>query len=540
MPFDGLLIHHLNQELNTKIVGLKVDKINQPHRNTFTFGFHKKTLLISVEPSMSYYSLTNNRFKNPDQPPMFCMLLRKHLLGATLLSVEQVGADRTVYFRFDATHNFERTKRTLVVEAMGRHANIALLDEDNVIIDSIKRSSIDARGTLPGLPFSPFLDGRKNPLEARHINEPTMYHGLSKIAIKYLSDFPEELRGTEKKGYIAWINGAPVDYYFSKPALLHFFSDATVKEYPGISEALDTYYFSALQTLKIKQSAHSTRATVVSRMEKLTSKLGKLRDELQVAEAAEQFKRLGDLIMSNVHAIKEGSNRAIVLDYAQDPPAEIELKLDTKLTAVQNAQKYYAKYKKAMSAQKYIREQIAHTETDIEYLASTLVLLDHATNEEDLAQIKEELAETGFLAKGKQSKTEKSAGKVRSVKKNLMAGISKYRTPSGMELWVGRSNTANDQLTMKLASNADTWLHASKIPGSHCIIRTEGKEPTDEDIAYAAGICAYFSKGKQSPKVDVDYCLVKYVKKPPGSRPGAVIYSHFKTVYITPRNPEEL
>lgn len=540
MPFDGLLIHHLNQELNREIVGLKVDKINQPHRNTFTFGFHKKTLLISVEPSMSYYSLTNNRFKNPDQPPMFCMLLRKHLLGATLLSIDQVGADRTVYFRFDATHNFEKTKRTLVVEAMGRHANIALLDENNVIIDSIKRSSIDARGTLPGLEFIPFLDERKNPLETRMIDDPTAYHGLSKIAIKYLSDFPEGLRGTEEKGYIAWVEGAPADYYFNKAALKHFFLDSSVKEYSGISEALDAYYFSALHALKIRQSAHSTRSSVISRIEKLTSKLGKLRDELLVAEAADRYKNLGDLIMSNVHIIKEGSNRAMVIDYSQNPPAEVELKLDTKLSAVQNAQKYYAKYKKLISAQKYIGVQIEHTERDIEYLGSTLVLLDHATSEDDLMQIKEELSETGFLTKNKHGKTEKANSKTRIQKKNQMAGISKYQTPSGFALWVGRSNTANDQLTMKLASNADTWLHASKIPGSHCVIRTEGKEPSDEDIAYAASICAYFSKGKQSPKVDVDYCLVKHVKKPPGSRPGGVIYSQFKTIYIAPRNPEEL
>lgn len=540
MPFDGLLIHHLNEELKSEIVGLKVDKINQPHRNTFVFGFHKKNLLISVEPSMSYYSLTNNRFKNPDQPPMFCMLLRKHLLGATLLSIEQVGADRTVYFQFDATHNFERTKRTLVVEAMGRHANIALLDEEGVIIDSIKRSSIDARGTLPGLPFVPFQDDRKNPFESADIDDPARYHGLSKIAIKYLSDFPQGLRGREENGYIVWSDGAPVDYYFSKPALLHFFADAAVKEYPSISDALDAYYFSALHTLKIKQSAHSTRTSVVSRIDKLTSKLGKLREELQAAEAAERFKHLGDMIMSNVHAIRDGSNRAIVTDYATEPPSQVEIKLDTKLSAVQNAQKYYAKYKKAVSAQTYIGEQIRNTEQDIEYLSSTLVLLDHASSEEDLSQIKEELAETGFLTKNKHIKTEKPSSKGRAQKKNLMAGISKYRTPSGMELWVGRSNTANDQLTMKLASNADTWLHASKIPGSHCVIRTEGKEPSDEDIAYAAGICAYFSKGKQSPKVDVDYCLVKYVKKPPGSRPGAVTYSQFKTIYIAPRNPEEL
>ncbi len=583
MGFDGLFVRALTLELRS-LIGLRVDKINQPQRGAFVFSFRGKNLLISVESNAAYLAMTKKKWDNPLSPPAFCMLLRKYLLNSTLLDIRQEGVDRTIYFVFSSVSStFEKTERTLVVEAMGRHANLLLLDEDQKIIDCIKRSALDARQALPGLTYTPFSDTRKNILEEdlSKLDEDTNflkeYQGFSKLSATYASSFPENVdtlvnpsqnqpsqlddssptesswEGSNNlkcpetsalRGYTCENEDGIKDFYFIKDALALYHDGLTIKEYPTLSEAASAFYMRSLSKVNLKRVSEGLGKTIKSRIAKLNGKLGKQRMELEATKKASHFKKCGDLILSNATIIEEGSSRAVLTDYEQfieseNDFAKIEVNLDTQLSATDNAEKYYKKYKKALSAKTFIAKQIKQTESDIKYLEETAVLLENSETEAEVKAIMEELENAGFIKRHKKNEKRKKSGK--NKKTTAKQGVTlnnlnvhHFKLSSGKQLLVGRSNLANDELTMKYASNSDTWLHTNSLPGSHCIIRNEGTEPSDQDLLEASQIAAYYSKARNSSKVPVDYCLVKYVKKIPHAKPGMVTYDNFKTVIVDP------
>lgn len=550
MGFDGLFMRVLLQELREELVGLKIEKINQPQRGAFVFSFRGKQLLISVEPSAAYLSLTSQKMPNPQEPPMFCMLLRKYLLGAALTDIRQEQVDRTAYFVFSALNSaFEMTERTLVAEIMGRHANLLLLDENRRIIDCIKRSALDSRQALPGLIYEPFSDPRKNIFIAgreedggknARIDENTPilkeYQGFSKLSAEYVSSFPERQDdllspASPVRGYTcADRDGTVLDFYYLPEALMQKYPGCDVTEYSQLSEATNAFFMRSLHAIQLKKIAGDLKKTLSSRLERIEGKIEKMQNELEIAKHSDHYRTYGDILLANAFHIPQGANPAQLVDFEGK---DIEIPMDTRLSVTENAQKYYFKYKKSVSAVQNIAIQIAEARADREYLAHALVMADHAENEEDIRELRKELEEYGFVSK-KENPSGKAKGKVpKNGKPHLH--VHRYVLSSGKSLLIGRSNTANDTLTMKYASNSDYWLHTNTIPGSHCIIRCEGEEPTDADLEEAARAAAYYSKARESSKVAVDYCRVRFVKKIPGAKPGMVTYSNFKTVFVDPK-----
>lgn len=532
-------------ELRRELVGLKVEKINQPQRGAFVFTLKNKQLLISVEPSASYVALTDSKMANPAEPPMFCMLLRKYLSGAVLTDIRQDGCDRTIYFVFSALNSsFEQTERTLVAEIMGRHANLLLIDEEGKIIDCIKRASLDSRQALPGLEYEAFSDDRKNILDLASCDADTNFlkefQGFSKLSALYASAYRDKLDALLCKrddyvprGYTcAGEDGSILDFYFLKEALEAAYPQAVITEYKNLSEATNAFYMRSLKAIRLKKISQEIKKTVGSRLERIHGKISKMKAELENAKNSEHLRHFGDLLLAYAHEIGSGSNKAKLADF---DGGEVEIPLDTRLSATENAQKYYHKYKKSLSAVKNLEIQIAEASEDAEFLATSVVMLDLAESEQDIEEVRKELEQSGFLKKSAgRDERKKNHRKQKTTRKEIL--VHKFILSSGRTLLVGKSNTANDELTMKYASNSDTWLHTNTIPGSHCIIRCEGQEPTDREIEEAAKIAAYYSKARTSSKVPVDYCKVKHIKKPPGAKAGMVIYTNFKTVLVDPDN----
>ncbi|MDO4754238.1 MAG: NFACT family protein [Bacillota bacterium] len=569
MAYDGLFLRAMIAELKNQLIGLKIDKINQPQRGAFVFTFKNRNLLISVEPSAAYIALTESKIPNPAEPPMFCMLLRKYLSGATLTDIRQEGCDRTVYFVFSALNaSFEHTERTLVAEVMGRHANLLLLDERQTIIDCIKRAALDARQALPGLEYEPFQDTRKNILDlfseghavnqraaqdttqgtardigqnvADDINYLREYQGFSKISALYAASradhimkllFPKQ-SGLHVKGYTcADRDGTILDFYYLREVLKENYPDADIKEYETLSEATNAFYMRSLNAIRLKKISQDLKRTVSSRLDRINGKIVKMQAELEDARHAEHFKHMGDLILAHAYHIPEGTSRTRLLDFEGK---EIEVTLDTRLTATENAQKYYQKYKKSISATKKIAEQIEGAVADADFLASAVVMLENAENEQDIEEIRAELQHTGFISRHQDHKSDAKKHKLKDKKTKKRLNVHTFTLSGGKTLLVGRSNTANDELTMRFASNSDTWLHTNTIHGSHCIIRCEGEEASEQDILEAAKVAAYYSKARHSAKVPVDYCKVRHIKKPSGARAGMVTYTNFKTILVDP------
>lgn len=575
-------------ELKRELIGLRIDRITQPQRGAFVFSLRNRHLLISVEPSAAYLALTDQKFSNPPEPPMFCMLLRKYLLGATLTDIRQEGCDRTAYFVFSALNSaFEHVERTLVAEVMGRHANLLLLDESGNIIDCIKRAALDARQALPGLPYEPFSDSRANILSADrsvlHADTPFLkeYQGFSKLSARFAASHPDRLsallgsesgqrgddggegdgqnagaiKGAEQnderkesdakesgrkvRGYTAAdAEGTVLDFYHVREALEEMYPGAVIREHESLSDATNAYYMRSLQAVKRKKLTQDFKKVLTSKLTRIEGKIDKMTEELEAARNSEHLRNAGDLLLTHAHAIREGDSKAILTDYEGKA---VEIALDTRLSPTENAQRYYRRYKKSVSAVRHISEQLKDAHSDAEYLSHAIVMLDQAESEGDIDEIRKELEDAGFIGAhhdGKNTKSDRAGGgrgrKKGANKTKTPLNVHRYRLSSGKTLLIGKSNTANDELTMKYASNSDIWLHTNTIPGSHCIIRCEGKEADNRDLEEAARAAAYFSKARQSSKVAVDYCRVKDVKKPPGARPGMVIYANFKTVIVDP------
>lgn len=553
MSFDGVFTHAMVRELKEQLVTGRISKIHQPYENEVVLVIRaqgkNRRLLLSAHPSYARIQLTEIAYNNPDNPPNFVMMLRKHLEGAILEDIHQVENDRVVHFTFTKRDELGDLQNiVLIVELMGRHSTIVLLNKQTgKILDAIKHighSQNTYRSILPGSDYiEPPKQEQLNPFHASKEQVFTILSTAETLDGRYLQqnfqglgrDTAEELafrfleRQNEKMG--VWNDfwqmiqeqltptiGIKNNKEFFAPLVFDTFEETMT--YESLSQLLDTYYGEKAEKDRVKQLGNELIRKVENEIKRNQTKLAKREKTLRDSESAEDFRRDGELLTTFMAQVPRGAERVELENYYEENHP-ITIKLNPALTPNQNAQKYFQKYQKLKNAVKLIYDQIAEAKEEIAYLESVLAQLEIA-GPMDIEVIKEELIASGYL---KQKRNKKN-------RKQSPSKPERFIASDGTEILVGKNNLQNDQLTLKQARKTDIWLHAKNIPGSHVIIKND--EPSEETLLEAAELAAYFSKFRQSAQVPVDYVAVKHVHKPNGAKPGFVIYENQKTLFVTP------
>lgn len=576
MPLDAFCLAAITEELSSSIIGSKIDKIHQPESDVIILSLRglreNNKLLISVGGSDARIHLSSHKFDNPSSPAMFCMLLRKHLLGARVTDIIQPPSERVVELVLQTRDALSVvSEKRLIVELIVRKANIVLVSDEQIIIDCLRRTGVDSnteRSVLPGLRYrAPTKQEDKvNPLEIDQLRYEGLYNrsetvsvekwllncftGLSPLLCrelafraygdievrldaitdngKSLSDeffsMMEAIRARAFKPFLLLDDEeTPHDFSFTK--IRHLESAFISVQKPNFGELLDEFYTRKQKLLRLKQKSGATLKTVKTTRDRIVRKIASQKAELEESADKDYFRECGDIIAANFHLMKKGMSSLEAQDFFSQNTEMRVIKLDPLKTPQQNAEWYYKRYSKAKKAEKYLAMHIANGEKELEYLESVLTAMSYAEGERDLEGIREELVQSGYL------KTT-SAKQNRTKPKELP--VMKFLSSSGFMILAGRNNMQNDMIRQKHAQRHDIWLHSQKIQGSHVFIICDGKEPDERTLTEAATIAGYFSSARDETKIPVDYTQVKYVKKPAGSKPGAVIYSNQKTVYITP------
>ncbi len=568
MALDGITACALAYELDSMLCGGRIDKIHQPERSEIVMTVRNNgenyRLLLCANPSFPRVHLTEVSKENPINPPMFCMLLRKHLTSGKIVGVRQHELERIIIFDIESHDELGvLCEKRLIIEIMGKHSNIILVNADGKIIDSIFHVDITmsrVRQVVPGLMYAlPPDNGKVNPLSlsddeiASHFDidicaVPKMmvntFMGISPMmaeecminattpsdACKNFINLVNKLKSRDFHYAILYdaLEKKPRDF---AAVSIHQYGDAYVsEECDYISEALDLFYVRKAKAESMKQKSAFLEKLVSNHLDRCYKKLQIQAETLAKAENKDIYRIKGDLITANIYRIKKGDREITLENFYENPPSEIKIALREDLTPSQNAAKYYAKYNKLKTAEVECARQKELNLAEIDYLESVYQALMDAENGADIAEIKDELTEEGYIRAHGRSKQ----------KKNAASKPMEFVTPDGISVLVGKNNKQNDYLTLKLARSTDIWLHTKNIHGSHAIIKTGGEDVPDSTIIAAACICAYYSKGRCGENVPVDYTFVKYVKKPSGAKPGMVIYTDNKTVYVTPDEEEIL
>lgn len=559
MSFDGLFTKAMVDELTRTLKGGRINKVHQPYKNEVILtiranGVNQK-LLFSAHPSYARVQLTNEAYENPSEPPMFCMLLRKHIEGYILEDVYQVENDRMIIFEIKGRNEIgDVSYKQLIVEIMGRHSNIVLVDKTrNIILDSVKHVSFAVnshRAILPGQPYiyppeqnkqNPFLAVEDDVLRKVDFNSGKLDRQLVEHFAGTSPLFAKEVifqsgianRTTVPKTFIKLIDkikrGAiePSILSTGNKEVFYLFPlehvQGEVKSFSTLSEMLDRFYFGKAERDRVKQQGNDIERLIINEKEKNEKKIEKLENTLREAEKAEQLQRFGELLTANLYAAKKGMKEIEVIDYYDEMGGTVAILLDPRKTPSENAQKYFSKYQKAKNSVSIVIEQIEKAREEVFYFENLLQQVQSASPK-DIQEIREELIEGGYI----RDRKKRNAKKISNAKPIL----DHYLSSDGTELIVGKNNKQNDYLTNKLAARDEIWLHTKDIPGSHVVIRS--KDPSEGTIHEAANLAAYFSKARNSSSVPVDYTKVRYVKKPNGAKPGFVIYDNQQTVYVTP------
>ena len=570
MPLDAICLRAVLNELRPKLIGARIDKVQQPARDQIVLLLRGNLrLLLNAGANQSRIQLTSILRDNPAQPPMFCMLLRKHLVGARVLSIEQPDLERMVILTLQCTDEFgEISQKQLVLECMGRRSNLVLLDAQGRIVECLRRVDADlsaARQLLPGLFYrlpTP-LDklsllsqeedsialARRGGEEEAAVDKWVLDHytGISPLIARELAfraggatdvrfgalsgaqrdtlaqEFADTASAIMEDRYtpvILYRDGKPVDFTYR--LIAQYGMETQVETRESFSQMLDEFYDAReRQELSARRGRELTHAASVAR-DRMARKAENLKRDYAATQKRDEFRLRGDLITANLYRMKGGERVLQAENYYEDGCPLIDIPLDPLLTPQQNAAKNYKQYNKLKTAEFHLREQIEKAENERAYLESVLQELAQAETEQEFNEIRRELQETNYLKKSSGKKEQKRAFAPRT-----------FKTSGGLEVLVGRSNVQNDQLTKK-ADKRDYWFHTQHIHGSHVILRCAGLPPGDEDLREAAMLAAYFSQAKESSGVPVDYCPVKFVKKPAGARPGMVTYDNYRTLYVTP------
>ncbi|PLR97342.1 Rqc2 family fibronectin-binding protein [Bacillus sp. T33-2] len=559
MSFDGLFTRAITAELSRELAGGRINKIHQPFKNEILMVVRANgtnhRVLLSAHPSYGRVQITEEQFENPSEPPMFCMLLRKHLEGFIIEKIQQSGLDRMIIFDVKGRNEIgDVSYKQLIVEIMGRHSNIILVDKErNLILDSIKHVSFAVnthRAILPGQEYIlPPRQEKKDPFEAdeqeilkrldfnagnldRQLVE--QFAGLSPLAAKEIvfraglanrvtlpKAFLEVIGSLKAHIYnpsITSANGKDNFYLFP---LEHIKGDS--KPFARLSQMLDRFYFGKAERDRVKQQANDLERFISNEKEKNEKKIKKLQSTLKEAKNAEQFQLYGELLTANLYAAQKGMKEIEVLNYYDEDEGTITIPLDPMKSPSENAQKYFTKYQKAKNALTIVQEQIENAQEESAYFEALAQQVE-AASPKDIEEIREELIEGGYIRQRQKRQNKKAA--------NSKPALDRFVSSDGTEIYVGKNNKQNDYLTNKFAARDEIWLHTKDIPGSHVVIRS--KEPQEQTILEAAQLAAYFSKARNSSSVPVDFTKVRNVKKPSGAKPGFVIYEQQQTVYVTP------
>ncbi|MED4401619.1 NFACT family protein [Metabacillus fastidiosus] len=562
MSFDGLFTYSITNELKDSLISGKITKIHQPYKYDLILqvranGKNHK-LFLSAHPSYARIHLTDEAYENPSEPPMFCMLLRKHLEGGFIENITQLEMERIILIDIKSRNELgDITEKRIVVEIMGRHSNIILLDQDRdgLILDSVKHLSPAVnrhRTVMPG--HSYVLPPNQEKLNPFLIDEETMLKKLDFNAGKLDTQLVEQFAGvsplfakeaifraglanrtTVPNAFLQLIE--EVKSFKTSPQItvagkkemfymieLTHLQAADRKTFSSLSELLDRFYYGKAERDRVKQQGHDLERFIANEKKKNINKIKKLEATLGDAEKANEYQLYGELLTANLHALKKGQKEATVLNYYDENGGTVTIRLNEQKTPPENAQTYFQKYQKAKNSVAVVKEQIELASGEINYFDGLLQQIESASPK-DIEEMREELVEGGYL---KQRHTNKGLKK----KKSQTPTIEHYTATDGTEILVGKNNKQNEYLTNRLAGRDEIWLHTKDIPGSHVVIRS--KEPTEETILEAARIAAYFSKAKTSSSVPVDFTLIRHVKKPSGAKPGFVIYDNQQTVYVTP------
>lgn len=579
MALDGIFMSFLRREIEETAELAKVNQIGQPSKDELVLTLHtrngNKKLLICSRADTPRLSFTSYSLENPQTPPMFCMLLRKHLSSARLIRVRQHELERTVFLDFEGMSSIgDKTLFTLVVEIMGKHSNCILLDSEGVIIDAMKRIDMtlsSKRMVLPALKYElPPSQGKLSLLSAepeqitnRVMREVNMgldkallstLMGVSPVVCREIShrvtgitDFPvadmtarereklsEEIKALdhlvrEGRGTpLMLINGENKPFDMSFMNIDQYGEFAKKREFSSYCELLDEYYHTRDTMERMKAHSRELTKLVTNSIARLSRKLSLQMQELESTKCREDLRIKGDLLQANLYRIEKGSSFIEVENFYDENYGLIRIELDPAKTPAQNSQKYYKDYARAKNADKILRVQIEKGREELLYLESVLDSIERTETARELSQIKQELTLGGYI------RTPRTKQKPPSE-----LPPKEYRTSGGFTVLVGRNNRQNDVLTLKTAHKSDLWFHTKDIPGSHTVLLTEGKEVPNEDILETASLCAFHSKAKDSSRVPVDFTEIRYVSKPQGAPFGRVIYTHQTTVYVTPESKEE-
>ena len=576
MPLDALCLSGVVAELKPILTGAKIDKVHQPGRDemilALRLGRGNGRLLLSASPNHPRLQMTELSRENPDAPPMFCMLLRKHLMGGRILSVEQPHLERIVELRLEVLDELgDRKERRLILEAMGRRANLVLVDDQGRIVDCLRRVDGDMsaqRQLLPGLFYRlppamekadpTALDGGEwlrqveqapgesrvdhwlldtfggwSPLVCREIafraggRVDVTFDELGPQGRVRVGEAAEALLKTVRENNftptVISVEKRPKDFTFFPAEQYEEAGECTA--YPTFSALMDRFYEQRENQERIRQKGQDLIRSVTNARDRTARKLANQQRELEATQDRERLRQFGDIITSNLHAMERGMATLRAMDFYAPDGGEVEIKLDPLLTPQQNAAKYYKEYNKAKTAEEMLTIQLEKGRRELDYLNSVLENITLAEGERDLQEIRQELADTGYLRR-------QIKGKDKG--RRLSPKPMEFRSTAGLRISVGKNNMQNDLLTCKQAFKSDIWFHTQKIHGSHVILWTGGAQPDLQSLNEAACLAAWFSQGRESGKVPVDYTPVKYVKKPAGARPGMVVYTTYETAWVTP------
>lgn len=560
MAFDGITIANIVSELNHTIVGGKINKIAQPEADELMITVKNNRtqyrLFLSASASLPLIYLTGENKQGPLTAPNFCMLLRKHIGSARILSVTQPGLERILIFELEHLNELgDICRKKLIVEIMGKHSNIIFCQEDDTIIDSIKHISANmssVREVLPGRTwFIPHTQDKMDPLSmSREAFTETVFGknlpvfkaiytsltGFSPLIAEELcvrsgidpKRQAQELEETEKETLWQTTDDlvdriwrqdfSPVIVYQEEEPLefaafpLTKYQDQKSVSYESISQVLESYYSMKNRITLIRQKSADLRRIVTTAIERTSKKYELQQKQQKDTEKKEKYRIYGELLNTYGYHLEEGARSLEALNYYTNEM--ITIPLDEHLSAAENAKKYFDRYTKLKRTEEALNELLEETRSDLEHLESIRTSLDIALDEDDLVEVREELMEYGYLRR------KGSSGK----KKKIVSRPFHYRSSDGFDIYVGKNNFQNDELSFKFASGNDWWFHAKGQPGSHVIVKSNGEELPDRTFEEAARLAAFYSKGRQAPKVEIDYTQKKNLKKPNGAKPGFVIY----------------
>lgn len=578
MAFDGITVSAIKAEIEDKILGGRIDKVYQPEKDEIILGIRSMgqayKLLLTSNASNPKFHFTQTNPSNPMTPPLFCMVMRKHLQSGKIIKIEQPDFDRILNIYVESLNELgDYSVKKLVLEIMGRHSNIILTDENNTILDCIKHIGHDTssvREVLPGREYTlPPSQGKINTLELDNNdfnevleNHPSFeiqsviyknYTGISPIAaseicyranvngstpVEALTDIQKEIVFNKFAELVEDIKanrfypesitnekGKTIDF---SPIEMTQFNGLEIKKYTSISELIESFYANRDFAYRIGQKTQDLRKLITQNIERCIRKKDIQMQTLRSIKNRDELRLKGELLTANIYSIKKGMTTVELPNYYSENQELVAIELDSNKTPSENAQKYYKAYNKAKRTFEALKDQIKSNDEELAYLESVLTSVNNCTDEQDVKEIRRELREEGYV---KKVKNQKDKSKKHSVPLHFIS-------QDGFDIYVGKNNIQNDELTLKFARPRDIWMHTKNIPGSHVIIVANGQTIPDTTLNEGAMLSAFYSKAKNSSKVPVDYTEKKNVKKPNGSKPGFVIYETNKTAYITTSEEE--